>query len=183
MPNKHDNCSCGNTKDTRAKMCRDCSMVAPKDHLARLMRKVSIAPDGCWNFTGFKLPNGYGRIQGFSRPVLAHRFSYELHLGTIPDGLCVCHKCDNRKCVNPDHLFLGTHKENLQDMVDKGRARPHGPMPKTRNMAHWNAKLTPEQINEIRSRRNEPRKKLAVEFGISARYASSIICGKKRRYA
>lgn len=185
MPNKYDKCpQCGTFKDMRADMCRSCRNVQPLDHKARLMRKVAKGPDGCWNFTGYLLSNGYGRIKGFDyKPILAHRFSYELHFGKIPKGLCVCHKCDNRQCVNSAHLLLGTQAENMRDMSNKGRAVGPTEVVMTRNMRHWKAKLTTEQIREIRSRSSEPRKQLATEFGTSARYISSIICGRKRKYA
>ena len=77
-------------------------------------------PNDCWEWKTHKT-RGYGVFSIRSKPIQAHRFSYELHFGKIPDGLLICHKCDNRACVNPNHLILGTHKDNTKDMMDKGR--------------------------------------------------------------
>lgn len=79
---------------------------------------------GCWLWTAFCNPAGYGMIKGNGKksPVyLAHRFSYEHHVGPIAGDLCVLHKCDTPACVNPDHLFLGTRQDNNADMLKKGR--------------------------------------------------------------
>ncbi len=75
----------------------------------------------CWEWTAVKFANGYGTFSKEGKTVKAHRFSYELHFGAIGLGKDVCHKCDNKPCVRPDHLFEGTRSENLKDCVAKGR--------------------------------------------------------------
>lgn len=86
----------------------------------RFWAKVSKS-DGCWEWTGFVSPLGYGKIKDAGKQLLASRVSYELNVGPIPDGLCVLHECDNRKCVRPEHLFLGTKGDNNRDRHAKRR--------------------------------------------------------------
>lgn len=88
--------------------------------MQRFWSKVS-KTDSCWLWTGERSQFGHGRFLYNSVRVGAHRFSYETFVGPIPDGMFVCHKCDVPQCVNPEHLFVGTQKENIQDCVRKGR--------------------------------------------------------------
>jgi len=103
--------------------------------------------EDCWLWTGNVLNKGmgYGRISfGKRRKEYAHRFSYRLHFGDIPKGLCVCHHCDNPICVRPDHLFTGTISENFKDMREKGR------QVQVRGEQSAKAKLTSSDILLIR---------------------------------
>jgi len=76
--------------------------------------------DNCWEWTG-AIRQGYGCLKIDGKTIDAHRYSYVIHFGPIPDGMCILHKCDNRKCVKPDHLFLGTYADNHKDMCNKKR--------------------------------------------------------------
>ena len=118
---------------------------------------------GCWIWTASTV-DGYGCIgDGAGKVEKAHRVSWLLHEGPIPESLCVLHKCDNRVCVNPDHLFLGTKKDNSDDMIRKGRDHKR-PLPGEENGM---SKLTAEQVQLIRSSAEGPvslGRKLGVHY-------------------
>lgn len=90
----------------------------------RFLAKIDKKPDGCWLWTASCFPNGYGqfRVSGWENGGYAHRAAFLLYVGSIPSGMLVLHTCDVRNCVNPSHLFLGTHADNAQDMSAKGRS-------------------------------------------------------------
>jgi len=145
---------------------------------------------GCWKWTGGKNGVGYGIFRGRR----AHRFSYELLVGAIPEGLFVCHTCDNRECVNPKHLFVGTQQDNMSDMRAKGRGHchPKGTVWGMSKMVQKNPelvqgerngrhKLTEDDVREIRKRfrqyayRRSNAKQLAREFGVCKNAIYQII--------
>lgn len=87
------------------------------------IKEFQIKNDGCWKWTGPKNNAGYPRLTIQGQDVPIHRLMFSLHKGPIPKGMCICHACDNPECTNPDHLWLGTYRDNVQDCIQKGRAR------------------------------------------------------------
>jgi len=149
--------------------------VNPKE---RFWKKVDKrGPDECWEWRGSVSSSGYGSIYVYGSAIRIHRFSYELHNGPIPEGegyhgTCVCHTCDNRRCVNPGHLFLGTHAENMADMKRKGRQKD------VAGEANPRAKLTPDDVENIRANAmNLPRQDIADLFGVSKSLVEKILAG------
>jgi hypothetical protein len=126
----------------------------------------------CIEYTGTLQAAGYGVIQISKRRTQAHRVSFELHNGPIPEGMMVRHMCDNPPCINPDHLELGGQTENMADMVERGRSLPGERQP--------NAKLTDEQALKIisRLRLGETQRSLAIEYGVSHTTIYSIASNK-----
>lgn len=139
-------------------------------HLTRdnLRSFVVITPSGCWEWPG-RRDRKLGYAQVGSKK--GHRLAYELFNGPIPPGLHVCHKCDNPPCMNPEHLFAGTAKDNMQDKVKKGRGRRRG----------FSTKLTEDDVRQIRVMRfggGFTLKQIGERFGVSHE-AVRLICGGK----
>ncbi len=141
----------------------------------KFQRRVKVTDDGCWEWQGHILHNGYGQASVGGKLFRAHRLSFSLFCGDIPEGILVLHKCDNRKCVRPDHLFLGSHSDNMQDCVAKGRI--------ARSIGESNpaAKLTYSQVHgiKVRALAGEPVRYIAEEFGVSQSLVRQIRSGKK----
>ena len=171
--------TCGNTfkvkkyraKDGSAKYCSyKChgngrQLIPIADRFWPKIKKTSY----CWNWLG-ATGNGYGRIANgtLNVPVLAHRVSWEIHNGPIPKGMLVLHHCDNRLCVRPDHLFLGNHANNMEDMAKKGRS--------TFGIKNPQAKLTDEKVLKIRILCLTMKdSEVATLFGIGRKHVNGII--------
>ncbi len=130
---------------------------------------------GCWLWTGFVQSSGYGQIQINRKPVPAHRVAWEMFRGDIPQGMRICHKCDTRSCVNPEHLFTGTQKDNMQDCIKKGRIfRPIG-------QKNFNCKITESDARFIRESLASSDS-LALRFGIKRRQVNRIKSKEQWRF-
>ena len=130
------------------------------------------AEGACLVWTG-GLRNGYGHFKIGGQTYYTHRLIHEAEIGPIPDGLDVCHTCDNRRCVNPCHLFAGTRLENVADAVTKGR-HAHGE-------THGNAKITETTVREIRClvASGVKQARIAERFGLTSAAVSMIATGKR----
>jgi hypothetical protein len=161
-------------------------------------------PNACWLWNGYLIPKGYGQFRYQGHRIVAHRLAWILTNGPVPPGIRVCHNCDQfyptgdvtyRRCVNPAHLWLGTDADNMADAARKGRmakGERHGsqtspaylvtrPQGGKRGESHWNAKLTSDQVLQIRQLLEAgrlPHDEIARQFGVSSVTVSDI---KRRR--
>lgn len=139
----------------------------------RFWRKVSQGP-GCWEWTGSTATGGYGTLGRGARgtgSVRAHRLSWELHRGPVPDDMVVMHKCDNRRCVNPEHLELGTRADNQRDMARKGRGD------------NQYGRASAEKVARVRASLLlccATQREIARDVGVSQRLVSRIKRGARR---
>lgn len=113
-------------------------------------------PDGCWPWTRGRMSTGHGTLRNGKTTMLAHRFAWELTFGPIPEGLVICHTCDNPPCCRPDHLALGTQVDNIVDMVTKRRDRH------PRGVDQGSAKVTDDAVREIRRLRTAGSTLIAI---------------------
>lgn len=157
-------------------MPEDMIVALEQRDVERFWRKVDKrGPDDCWEWVGSLSVRDYGRMKVCGKLVQAHRLSYEIANGAIPDGIFVCHKCDNPKCVNPSHLWLGTHRDNMQDARRKGRQYAPGARIGEGNPC---SKLTWGEVREIRAARGRTQLSLAREYNVSQGRISSVRLGK-----
>ena len=143
---------------------------------------------GCWIYKGRSDPGAYGHFKINNKNLLTHRLSWAIHRGSIPKGIFVCHDCpggDNKRCVNPDHLWLGTRQDNIADAIQKGQtatgdrngSRVH-PEAILRGGAHPRSKLTDELVVEMRRLHaggGVTYKELGIKFGVCAPMAWEIV--------
>jgi hypothetical protein len=145
----------------------------------RLMAKVvkGASEDACWAWTGARYAFGYGTIGTSKGNDGAHRVSYRLFVGPIPDGMCVLHRCDNPECANPKHLFTGSKKDNAVDRNAKGR----GKNPRHVGVKNPNAKLVPSQVLAIRES-SLSAAEASEKYGVSQAQALRIKRGERWRH-
>lgn len=162
--------------DVKRPDCRGCyGLPAVKQSIESKLwgQTRRVDKESCWIWTGYTLgKGGYGAIKHNNQRLLVHRVSYELHIGIIPAGLFVLHKCDNPPCVNPNHLFLGTNQDNMIDMVEKGRNKPR------RGETNNKVKLTEAKVREIRqlyATGETSQRKLARRYGVGQPCIKDIV--------
>lgn len=154
---------------------------ASSEHLAkRLANGLAVAKDGqCWEWTRVRNQHGYGQLRVAGRMVYAHRLAYELGVGQIPDGMHVLHQCDNPRCINPAHLSVGTHSQNMRECSERGRAK----IPKPVKLGEDNgaSKLREGDVRSIRRLlgKGDTQQSIAERFGVTQRTISNIKLGKK----
>jgi len=158
---------------------RDIQLVIWEESIKRFNKKMRIDENGCWLYTGPRNRNGYGEffLSFCNKRMRAHRFAYEVAKGSIPERMYCLHTCDIKHCVNPAHLYLGTHADNMRDRNIKGRL--------AHSERHGKTKLTMEQVIEIRERAElgATRRELADRFEVSPECIRDIANHRRWKYA
>jgi len=141
----------------------------------KLKANTRPSASGCWLWSGYTQPNGYGWLNVAGLKIAAHRAALIVAGRDVPNGLDVCHRCDVRNCVNPAHLYVGTRAENMADCSERHRHnKPIGE-------SHWRAKLSSADVKSIRARRDsgEFLRTIAVDFGV---HTTTILRIARREY-
>jgi len=157
---------------TCGQLCERKTSIVYCSLLCRFKNNITKISNDCWHWTGRFDEDGYGKINYAKKTKRTHRLSYELHVGPIPEKLLVLHKCHDRKCVNPDHLKIGTNDENMSDMVEAGRS--------VRGSATHSAKLNQLDVLEIRNLRkqNFTQQSIADKYNVSQFAIAQIVNNK-----
>jgi len=143
----------------------------------RLARRSAVKENGCIEWTGSKNAHGYGNIWIDGVHVTTSRAAWILNRGPVPEGLLVCHRCDNRACINVDHLFLGTPSDNIKDAISKGRmVKP--PLQRMIGQQNPHCRLTVDNVLEIRASK-ETAKSLGLRFSVSRSHIEKIRSRRK----
>ncbi len=180
--NKCKACKRDDYKKKHSKVCLECkkTFVANREYCSMscaIIGKTVKNESGCWNWTGAKDKNGYGFIKQYNtrKMTKTHRASYQLFKEEIPEGMHVCHSCDNPSCCNPDHLWLGDNQANINDAYQKGRIKKL----EYNGIGSKNgcSKLVEEQVLEIRKLYNDglSQEKISKMFGVSQVLISGIV--------
>jgi hypothetical protein len=154
----------------------------------RFWEKVAKSDEGCWEWLG-AISCGYGNFYWGGRAHKAHRVSWEIHNGPIPDGVCVLHHCDNPRCVHPDHLYIGDKQDNARDREKRNRSNHatgerHGRYThpgQTRGSKNGRSKLTEQQVRELLNshyKQGTCKAELARRYGVSDTTVCNIVSGK-----
>ncbi len=171
-------CDCGNEKITNQASLKEGSVKSCGCHewkgkkiygkenyealiKEKILKSILINDNDCWIWQKAKHRQGYGNLSYKRIPRLAHRVCWEVYFGEIPENIKVCHKCDNPSCVNPEHLFLGTQKDNVRDGIEKGRYENRA-MGKRRNKLNYDEVLDIKRLNSEGMTRKELQKKYSV---------------------
>jgi len=146
-------------------------MTIPLKYINRFFEKINFDGD-CWEWMAAKNSDGYGDMWVTDRLVKAHRISWMIANGSIPNGMCICHHCDNPGCVNPDHLFMGTHSDNMKDAAMKGRNK----IPRSTGEEHGISKLNETEVLSIRDEYRDPDHPSMIELGNKYNVSGATIC-------
>jgi len=154
-------------------------MIFENKSVIKFMEKFEYSENNCWEWKACKNYGGYGVMRVNKINILATHFIWIFLHGDIPDNKIICHRCDNPGCINPSHLFLGDHNDNVQDMIKKGRAR------KARGIAVNTNKLNENQVIEIRKmyfENNIMQKDIAKKYNVTPNAIRAILIRKSWKW-